>query len=172
MVFAKVNYFVCFTMIIYKNSIKYLLLWNYKPFKKIIMKKALFSLLTILIILFSGCKNEEKEEVVIVQLEGTVWQKEDTNYKQVLDFGENNTVTYTLYNKVNGVSKYSSDTKMTYNIASGKPLVDNESILIISSSFYLYDATEIKIYKDFLTWETTSPYDMSETYKDTYKKIK
>ena len=134
------------------------------------MKKLL--LLALIITLFAGCKKASDPVVSKDQLIGTIWQKKSFLNDQKLEFLEGNKIKYTLYTITNGVEAiFGTPSTMSYNISSGKPLVDNEAILVISSSFYLYDGYKISIYKDFLLWETQSPYD-SSTSKDTYNKIK
>ena len=129
------------------------------------MKKLMY--LLVVLPLFVGCGSNDPE----AKLTGTIWQKKSFYYDQKLEFLDGSRIKYTLNPITNGVeTEDTTPTYITYNISSGKPLVDSESILIVSSSYYGYDGYKIYIYKDMLLWETKSPYD-SSTDKDTYTKI-
>lgn len=137
------------------------------------MKKLMLLFAIMPILIFASCEkvNESGAEVITDKLTGTVWQKIDFNYDQKLEFIESNKIKYSLYSITNGVKTLNgTPTIMSYSISNGIPLVDNEAVLAISSSSDYYDGYKIYIYKDFLLWETKSPYD-SSTSKNTFKKI-
>ncbi|NLO71980.1 MAG: hypothetical protein GX102_13755 [Porphyromonadaceae bacterium] len=132
--------------------------------------RKLIVLLVAVPLLFTACKKDEpeiKKDLLI----GTVWENKGFLSKYLLEFHETNKAKYSIIHIDDGKEvPFGEPTILEFNIASGTPLVDAQSTIIIGNT-YSWQGDKITIYKDFLVWESTSVIDGKPT-KDTFQKIK